>query len=113
MAGEVRTATVVGRWNLFGVRGGNSGSSGQSKAQEQVPSKCCCEHSWRVNDGRRLIRAAAQGRPHDVMGFQECDDVQRAFAPGLLLGQVSSASLQAPHGPHEDQFPAGQGTTEL
>jgi len=58
-------------WNLFGRRGGNGGSAG------------------------RLIAQGNQGEPYDIMGFQECEDVQRVLRDGGLQDQFEGVP-----GPH-------------
>jgi len=56
-------------WNLFGQRGGNGGSAG------------------------RLIRANG---PFDIMGFQECDDVDRVLRDAGM--EHTHLSIRADHG---------------
>ena len=55
-------------WNLFGQRGGNGGSAG------------------------KLIKDAGSAAPFDLMGFQECDDVNRVLGDAGLTDTFGTVS---------------------
>jgi len=55
-------------WNLFGQRGGNGGSAG------------------------KLIKDAGSAAPFDLMGFRECDDVNRVLGDAGLTDTFGTVS---------------------